>query len=478
MKKRYWIILIIIAIVAGLIIFKKGKDDSYTAYTVIRQDVSDELLLAGTIDAQKRVDLGFASSGRIKKINFETGDIVKKGDVIAEIEQNRLGADLKQAQANLNLTRANTSTDLDSAKISYETVKIEQDAIVEGLYQEYLSGDLRAYNLDENPRDRQAPVVSGSYLGDIEGEYILDLYSSSSESGHSFKLSGLEKGTYTAQEFQPGVLGSNGLYIQFDENSSYSNTEWVVPVPNIRSTTYISRKRAYENSLVTRTRILSDAQNSLNRVSGIDENSNTSIEEAKRAQARAQVNAVAAQLGDGKIRAPFDGVVAKHELEEGEIISAFTPLVVMFANQTKELKLNTPEIYINKIDVGDLVNINLDAYPDEEFIGRVEFIDVIDTEVDGVPVYKTEIILEGEDPRIRIGMNAKAKIIADKKESVIAIPVHYIQGEEEKFVNIRTSETPLKYEKRIIQTGFKGNNGLIEITSGLAENDIILIDSK
>lgn len=479
MKKRYWLLIIIALIAIGLLIFKKQNNDSYSEYTVVRQDVSDELLLAGTIDAQKRVDLGFASSGRVKKINVEEGESVKKGQVIAEIEQNRLAADFAQAQANLNLTRANTSTDINSAKSSFESLKQEQDALVDSLYTQYLSGDLQAYNLDPTPGAKVAPIISGSYLGTKEGEYLIDMYSSAADSGYSFTTSGLDNGTYSAQVFQPGLLGDQGLYIKFDDDTSYGNTEWVIPVPNTRSSSYVTRKRAYENALATRDRVLTEAQNNLNRTNSVDSESNISIDQARRAQAAAQVNAVAAQLGDGKIRAPFDGIVVRNNLEVGEIISAFTPEITMFGDTTKKLQLNTPEIYINKIAVGDIVTIELDAYPDETFEGIVEFIDVIDTEVDGVPVYETDITLSSDDERIRVGMNAKASIIADKKESVVAVPSHYVTTNNDiSTVLVQTNIRPLSTEEREVELGFKGNDGLVEIISGLKEGDIILLSEK
>ncbi|MCI5050922.1 MAG: efflux RND transporter periplasmic adaptor subunit [Candidatus Pacebacteria bacterium] len=478
-KKRYIVIGVIILLIAAAIIIRKTRTKSYARYTVEQTTVSDELLLAGLINAQTRVDLGFASSGRVSKVNFEVGDSVKKGDVIAEIEQNRLAADLSQAQANLTLTRVDTQVDTESATESLEKQIEEQDVIIEGLYREYLSGDLQAYNINENERNVSAPIVTGTYLGTEEGEYILDMYSSSANSGYSFRLSGLESGTYTAESERAGRLATRGLFIEFIDGEPYGNTDWVVPVPNTRSNTYASRKRAYESALATRARVISDLENNVERVSGVDQASNISREQARRNQAQAQVSAVAAQLGDGKIRAPFDGIIAKHDLEVGEIVSAFTPLVTMFENEIKELELNTPEIYINKIEVGDEVTVTLDAYNDSEYTGRVRFIDFIDTEVDGVPVYETDVELLDNDPRIRVGMNAKARIISDQRESVLAIPRHYIQENNgNQTVLIQTNDVPFEYEERTITTGFIGNDGLVEITSGLNQGDIILLETR
>jgi RND family efflux transporter MFP subunit len=462
-KKRYWFATVVIILVILLVGIRKKTTKEFSTYTVTKTTVSDELLLAGTIDAKERVDLGFATSGRVKLVNFNVGDQVKKGDVIAEIEQNRLAADLTQAQANYAVTKVDTSLDRQVQ---------EQQTIVDGLYQSYISGDLQAYNTNSSPKEATAPVISGTYFGSAVGEYVLDIYSSSANSGYSYRLSGIESETYTAQVNQPGQLGAQGLYIEFTDGDSYGNSDWVVPVPNTRSSTYLSRKTAYENALATLNRITADASNNT-AGGGLTRN------EAQRNQARAQINAVAAQLGDGKIRAPFDGVIAKNDLEVGEIVNAFTTEIVMFGGEEKELNLNTPEIYINKIQLGDAVKITLDAYEDLEFAGTVQFIDFIDTEVNGVPVYQTDILINGTDDRIRSGMNAKAGIISKQRTDVLAIPAHYISKNDNDVETVLIKLGDFDDAKaRIVTTGLRGNEGLVEIISGLNEGDVIVLEDK
>ena len=476
-KKRYIILFgIILALVLFFVLRNNSKND-YTEYVVARVDVSDELLLAGTIDAKKRVNLGFASSGRVLKNNFEVGDLVKKGDVIAELSQNRLQSDLLQARAGYTVIQADANSDVSSVTDSYETRIAEQDTLIKGLYQQYLSGDLQAYSVDEASRGANAPVVSGTYQTLGEGDYYLDIYSSSSPSGYSFRLTGLENETYTGEVNQPGRLGERGLYIQFDENSSYANSEWVVSIPNTRSNTYLVRKTAYENALRGRDAIVAEVENSLERTTGVGTNTGFSKTDAQKKQAQAQVNAVYAQLGDGKITAPFDGLVAKNNLEVGETVSAFDAQVVLFGDLEKELVLNVPEIYINKVALGDEVRINLDAYPEEEFMGLIDFIDFIDTNVDGVPVYQIDIDLMSEDDRIRVGMNAKASIVSAKSENVIAVPGHYVSenADGELVVLVMNNLEPVE---RKVGTGLKGNAGLTEIISGLEVGNIILVEKE
>lgn len=468
-KKRYIIIAFFIIIIIILSISHGNRKTSYAQFVVERQDVRDQLVLAGVIDVENRVDLGFAEGGRIESILKKSGDVVKKGQVIATLSQNKLQADLIQAQANYTVTQVNSSSDVQEAETSLATILAEQNTIVENVYQEYLSGDLQVYLKNKTSLDLEAPTLTGNYTGTQEGEYVLDM----NATGESFELRGLDGAgkKYLAKTKHSTKLGDSGLYIQFAEDVQYNNTQWIIPIPNTRSSGYLTRKKAYETALATRDRLVEDARNELARATGQGDDA-VSRAEAERKQAAAQVQAVYSQLGDGRILAPFDGIVAKNDLELGEIVSAFTPLVTVVNSLDKELVLNVPEIYINALEVDDQVAIVLDAYPQETFSGTIQYIDIIDTLVDGVPVYQTTVSLNEDDPRIRIGMNAQASIVTNMKAGVLALPAHFIQKDEASpYVLVGSQVQHL--EKRSVETGLLGSNGMIELISGLEEGETV-----
>ena len=59
----------------------------------------------GNVDIRE-VDLAFEQSGRITEMNFDEGERVEKGAVMAVIDQQSLGDDLRAAQARLTSARA------------------------------------------------------------------------------------------------------------------------------------------------------------------------------------------------------------------------------------------------------------------------------------------------------------------------------------------------------------------------------------
>ncbi len=476
MKRNIVLVVIVLAVLLGAFtLFKKKNNEQNDYYQVKKTDVIDKLVFAGVVDAERRADLGFATGGRIIKNNAKEGQWVKKGQVLAEIDQSGVRAGLTQAMAQYQLTKVDNEINSKSSEVSYEKLIKEQNKVVENLKKEYLSGDLQAYFVDESDADfyTKPPVVSGVYIGNIEGKYLIQPYRSHADSGYSFNYSGLEEGVDTVEIYQPGKLGTKGLFLQFQPKGNYNNKEFIIPIPNTRSSTFLARKTAYENALVKRDKLIAEAK--LQKEKFIkDEGQQGDYANARLQQAAAQVRSQSLRLSDGKIIAPFDGYIVKNNLELGETVQALVPQITMFASKKKKLVLNTPEIYINKIHVGDHADIILDAYPDDVFSGTITKIDDIDTMVDGVPVYETDVSFDQEDDRVRVGMNAHAEIVASKHEGVLAIPKHYIHKDEEgreKVYLIKGDEI----QEGEIQTGLTGNDGFVEILSGLQEGDKIVL---
>jgi len=462
----------LLLIVLLILVVNKTKGTEQAKYQVTKRTVSDSIELAGTINVDRRVDLGFATSGRVIQVLVEEGEKVRKGQAIARVDQNGLSAQLIQARANEVVTWVDTDSSTTGAGDNLATEKIRQETLVHGTHQEYLSGDLQAYPIDELTRSITPPVISGTYVGTQEGEYKIEIYKSNSESGYSYNLSGLESGRGSAYSKQSGSFGTKGLFIRFTEGTNYQDTTWIIPVPNTRSSSFVSRKSAYENARTLRDQILKSTENEYRRLTG---GTDVSRSEALKNQARAQVQAVYAELANGTVVAPFDGIVARNYLEVGQIASGYQPYITLVGDMRMQLELNVPEIYINKIAEGDEVYVTLDAFPDEPFAGIVEKIDIIDTIIDGVPVYQTLVRLIEPSDSIRIGMNAKARILSEEIKNVLAVPKHYLTNIEKDNTKVLLFDESDGQPKEVpVVIGFEGNDGYVVILSGISEGDTLV----
>jgi HlyD family secretion protein len=88
---------------------------------VERLDLARSVVATGKIQPVTQVDIKSKASGIIQKLPFNVGDVVSKGQVICELDQDDLLPALKQQQAALHVAEAN----LRSAEADYERYKVD-----------------------------------------------------------------------------------------------------------------------------------------------------------------------------------------------------------------------------------------------------------------------------------------------------------------------------------------------------------------
>ena len=75
-------------------------------YLIVPTKMSDLINSTGTLQPDEEVDLSFETSGKIVKINFTEGTRVKKGDLLAKINDRPLQAQLEKLQVQLKMSEA------------------------------------------------------------------------------------------------------------------------------------------------------------------------------------------------------------------------------------------------------------------------------------------------------------------------------------------------------------------------------------
>lgn len=447
-KKRI-IIGVVIVVLLIVLIGGGGNREEVVKDTVTLNNIESSINLSGSVFASDNVSLNFNSLGVVSGVYVKEGQIVKEGDRLLELENASLRAELLSAEANLNLQKAQTSVS-----------NAELDKAVENAYIELLNNDLRAYPQDyDSDYDLDPPVVVGSYLGDKEGVYDIEVYSSSSSSGTSFRFSGIESGTNPINRYSLSVIGEKGLSLQFSSDRGYANTKWTIPIPNTRSSTYAIALNKYKAAIASRDAVESGS-------------ASRQISEARIKQAEAEVAKIRAQINERILRAPFSGTVSFVGPTKGESISSSDVAVSMISEDNYEVKIKIPEVDLAKILPGMKVNIELDAYKGERFSGYVFNIDPAETVVDGVSVYEATIYFDEQNIKIKSGMTANVSIINETKENVLSIKKQFIQKDDlGEYVYVDDGEEQIK---TYIKTGIVGTNGLVEIVSGLNSGDVII----
>ncbi len=100
---------------------KPIKIDAEKLAKVERIDLARSVVATGRIQPVTQVEIKSKASGIILKLPVNVGDIVRKGQVICELDQNDLLPQVRQQQAALHVSEANLRT----AEADYERYKVD-----------------------------------------------------------------------------------------------------------------------------------------------------------------------------------------------------------------------------------------------------------------------------------------------------------------------------------------------------------------
>ena len=139
-KRKIWLIILAIVVVAiiAMVIVKMAK--SANKELVIRTHVVEEYTVkntvtaTGTIEPVETVEVGTQVSGKVEKIYVDFNDVVKKGDLLAELDKLTLNQSLSRAKASLT----SAESQLNYAKLTFDRTKqlYEANAATLAAYQE------------------------------------------------------------------------------------------------------------------------------------------------------------------------------------------------------------------------------------------------------------------------------------------------------------------------------------------------------
>jgi HlyD family secretion protein len=192
------------------------------------------------------------------------------------------------------------------------------------------------------------------------------------------------------------------------------------------------------------------------------------LESAQLALERAQ-----AQLEEMRLITPLAGTVVRVEASEGEMVSAYRPVVVIADLTSLQIIAEVDEIDVAEVAPGQEVTIRLDAYPGQTLPGTIVSLAPAASPQRGSTVYEAVVEFDAEGLALRLGMGANLKIITLEKEGVLLVPNRAIQPVgRRRLVKVVDGRSIREVE---VVTGLS-NESETEIVEGLAEGQKILME--
>ena len=139
-KRKIWLIIlgIVVLAIAAIVIVKLTKSANkelvIRTHVVGEYTVENTVTATGTIEPVETVEVGTQVSGKVEKIYVDFNDVVKKGQLMAELDKQTLNQSLSRARASLT----SAESQLNYAKLTYERTKqlYEANAATLAAYQE------------------------------------------------------------------------------------------------------------------------------------------------------------------------------------------------------------------------------------------------------------------------------------------------------------------------------------------------------
>jgi HlyD family secretion protein len=483
-KKRTWVLLALFIIILIFALKPKASPITVSLDTARYIDLKQTVLATGQVTSNTDLDLSFNTTGIVKSLKVKVGDTIKKGDILATIDQGSELAGLTQARgallaAQARLKRTLENEELALAQVNFDQEKATQDTLIKNAYSKLLNSTPEA--IPENgTNDYNLPTVSGTYSLGKEGVIHVKTYASASASGYSFTLSGLVEGSgnVTTTTVQP--LANSGLYIKFPTTNNGGTTDWIITIPNKKAPDYLANYNAYQETVRTSQSELDKRFTELALKKAKSQGSDIDLARADIVSAEGQVQAAQSKYEDTLVRAPADGTITSVDIKLGELSEAQKPIITLqdISNLYVEAKIN--ESSIAGIRLGQKVSMTFDAFGSARaFDGTVVHIDPGATTTDGIVNYKIQASIITPDSAIRPGMNADISVLTAEKAHVLVIPKAALaEGNGKIYVNVITDKKHKKYEEKEVRTGLTGDGNLIEVTSGLSDGQDIAIISK
>ena len=186
--------------------------------------------------------------------------------------------------------------------------------------------------------------------------------------------------------------------------------------------------------------------------------------------ARATKELAEVRLDKTQIRAPFAGVVGLRNISVGAYVQIGQTLVNLEKIDTLKLDFRLPEVNLRDVQVGQTVEIAIDAYPDRTFEGTVYAIDPL-VDPNGRAL-KIRARLANPDDVLRPGLFARVTLQGMSRGRVVLIPEGAIvpRGTDSFVFTVRdgmASEAKVTLGRR--------SNGEVEVLDGLPADATVVV---
>lgn len=452
-------------------------------FKVTKGDIIQTVTTSGYVDSSEQNDYSLSASGKVL-CALSKGDTFSKGNVLIEIDSSRQELLIAQAEENLNTAQ----NSIDIAKINYQqaldanhvSIQIAQSNAVqsEQATQNALTSLENANSAADaslNSARLSAENSNSAANASINSAKVaLDIAQDNYDKVKADPLSTTEEIDYAHNSLKT-AQAAYGQAVTLAQNSTNSaKAAYELAKANAQSQAE-SAEAAYQQVLNSQSASYWSSLSSIETAQVQIKLTKKNIEQAEAQLNLSEINLELAKLdmGSSIIHAPYNGIVLSSVYKEGQYASPGINAISIISSDFI-IKANVNEIDVVNLQVGQDVDIRLDAYYENEFSGKIIKISPISSNIGGVVSFELTVKPEtGNGPELLYGLSASLTITTSGVEDVLFVPIQSVYEENGKsYVDLVAEDGNI--EKREVTTG-TFNYDFIEIKSGLNKGDNILI---
>ena len=197
------------------------------------------------------------------------------------------------------------------------------------------------------------------------------------------------------------------------------------------------------------------------------------VQNGNAARLRAKVREAESRVAKTVIRAPFSGIIGLRQVSPGAYVKAGSDIVRLENVSSIKVDFRIPENYMSKVHSNQDISVHLDAFPGEEFKGRVYAIEPVVDEKTRTIAMRARIPNRGF--KLKPGMFVRVAVTLESRPSAIIVPETAIwpQGRDTFVYRVVDGKAALTK----IEIGVR-RPGEVEVLKGVGANDMVVTDGQ
>ncbi len=398
--------------------------------------------VSGPLEASTKVVVGAKQMGRLSGVFFEEGQRVRKGQLLAQVQQADYAVLLRQAEASVERARQMKVQAEERARVARQQTEARIQQAKAGV---------------ESARAALALVKKGPRAQEIER----------AEQQLRSARARVEKAKADLERAQK-LYAENAISKAELDSARLTYETALADMRSAEENLAQLREGARPEEIQQAEAQLAQAEHQLQLalaergMYAIYERDISAADSALR-EALALRERALLQYRDTAVYAPVDGFIAQKSVEVGQVVQPGSPIATVVALSSLYMEGQVPEKEVQRIKPGQEVRVTVDALGQREFKGRVESLNPVGDTLGRI--FKARIRLLDGDSDLRVGMFARARILVERVPQAKVLPVGCIHKEDGRsyvFVVREGADGRLRAEKREVTTGLE-TDGWVEV---------------